>query len=310
MAKLHDDEIPIDEPLVRGLVTRTVPEHAHLPLRRLEATGSTNVLFRLGEDLLVRLPRQAGGSRAILAEAQWTPILAPGLSVPVPAVVAVGEPGLGYPEHWSLVGWIEGEHPPVVDPTSPDLADTSTLARDLAGFITSLHGLEIPSTSEQERIPRSYRGGALAAMDEGVRENLARCRALGDFGYDLDAAERVWDDALRLPGVQDCAESRWYHGDLTAENLLVRDGRLAAVLDFGPSVGDPSVDLVAAWQLLDPPGREVFRDALGVDDATWLRGRAWALCISLMIWYYWDTLPGRRAAQMAVGRNVLADREG
>jgi aminoglycoside phosphotransferase (APT) family kinase protein len=145
-------------------------------------------------------------------------------------------------------------------------------------------------------------------MDAVTRQNIERCRALGDFTFDLDAAERLWDQAIRLPGAKDRPAPRWYHGDLAAENLLVRDGRLAAVLDFGAlSVGDPAVDLMVAWEVLDPPAREIFRKKLGVDDATWLRGRAWALSITLMIWYYWTTMPQRKSSRIAIGRNVLAD---
>ena len=145
-------------------------------------------------------------------------------------------------------------------------------------------------------------------MDRTTRDNLERCRSLKGFGFDLDAAERVWDDAMKLPGTAVRTSPRWYHSDLAAENLLVRDGALAAVLDFGGlSVGDPTVDLVVAWEVLDAPARELFRKQVGVDDATWLRGRAWALSITLMIWYYWTTMPERRARCMAVGRNVLAD---
>ena len=155
---------------------------------------------------------------------------------------------------------------------------------------------------------QSYRGEPLATMDAATRENIERCRALDDFGFDLDAAEQIWGDAMKLPGAADRPSPRWYHGDLAAENLLVRDGTLAAVLDFGSvSVGDPTVDLVVAWEVLDPPARERFRELADVDDATWLRGRAWALSISLMIWYYWTTMPVRRARCMAVGRNILAD---
>ena len=145
-------------------------------------------------------------------------------------------------------------------------------------------------------------------MDQTTHENLERCRSLEDFAFDLDAAEQIWAEAMKLPGTADRTTPRWYHGDLAAENLLVRDGTLSAVLDFGGlSVGDPTVDLVVAWEVLDPPAREVFRRQVGVDDATWLRGRAWALSITLMIWYYWTTMPERRARCMAVGRNVLAD---
>ena len=145
-------------------------------------------------------------------------------------------------------------------------------------------------------------------MDHATRENIERCRSLEDFEFDLDAADQIWAEAMKLLGTADRTTTGWYHGDLAAENLLVRDGVLAAVLDFGGlSVGDPTVDLVVAWEVLDPPSRELFRRQVGVDDATWLRGRAWALSITLMIWYYWTTMPERRARCMAVGRNILAD---
>jgi len=145
-------------------------------------------------------------------------------------------------------------------------------------------------------------------MDETTRSNIERCRSLQDFDLDLNAAERLWDEAMKLPGAAERTAPRWFHGDLAAENLLLRHGALAAVLDFGGlAVGDPTVDLVVAWEIVDAPSRELFRRQLGVDDATWLRGRAWAHSITLMIWYYWSTMPDRRASRMAVGRNVLAD---
>ncbi len=165
----------------------------------------------------------------------------------------------------------------------------------------------MPSAVLNDPHLHSYRGEPLTTTDNATRGNIERCRSLPGFEFDLRAAEQVWTEAMRLPGAVDRVP-RWYHGDLAAENLLVRDGGLAAILDFGGlSVGDPTVDLVVAWEVLDPPARELFRRQVGVDDATWLRGRAWALCIALMIWYYWTTMPQRRARSMAVGRNVLSD---
>ena len=147
-------------------------------------------------------------------------------------------------------------------------------------------------------------------MDQATRENIERCRSLEDFEFDLDAAEQVWADAMKLPGAADRTTPRWYHGDLAAENLLVRNGALSAVLDFGGlSVGDPTVDLVVAWEVLDPPARELFRRQVGVDDATWLRGRAWALSITLMIWYYWTTMP-RETSQVHGGGSQRPGRRG
>ena len=305
---LHADEIPIDADLVRGLVRRALPEHADAPIRRLASSGSTNALFRLGEDLLVRLPRQPGGSATISKEATWLPVLRPLLPVSVPDVVAVFEPDRGYPERWSVVRWIGGAHPEVVDPDTPVDPRREDLAVDLAKVVRALGRAEVPTRAVNSPDLKWYRGEPLATMDQATRENIEHCRSLADFEFDLDAAERIWAEAMELPGVADRTTARWFHGDLAAENLLVRDGALAAVLDFGGlSVGDPTVDLVVAWEVLDPPARERFRRQLGVDDATWLRGRAWALTITLMIWYYWTTMPERRARCMAVGRNVLTD---
>ena len=305
---LHSDEIPIDAELVRALVGRVMPDYADAPVRRLASSGSTNALFRLGEEFLVRLPRQPGGSAAISKEATWLPVLGPPLPVSVPEVVAVFEPDRDYPERWSVVRWIDGAHPEVVDPETSVDPRREDLAKDLAAVLAALRRAEVPAGAVNNPDLRSYRGEPLATMDQATRENIERCRSLEDFDFDLDAAEQVWAEAMRLPGAADRASPRWYHGDLAAENLLVRDGALAAVLDFGGlSVGDPTVDLVVAWEILDPPARELFRRQVGVDDATWLRGRAWALSITLMIWYYWTTMPERRASRMAVGRNVLAD---
>ena len=305
---LHSDEIPIDAELVRLLVSRVMPAFADAPVRPLASSGSTNALFRLGEDLLVRLPRQPGGSETISKEAKWLPVLGPLLPVPVPHVVAVFEPDCGYPERWSVVRWIDGAHPEVVDPDTPVDPRREELAKNLATFVDALRQVEIPTVAVNNPELQSYRGEPLATMDQGTRENIEHCRCLGDFDFDLDAAEQIWADAMTLPGAADRTTPRWYHSDLAAENLLTRDGALTAVLDFGGlSVGDPTVDLVVAWEVLDPPARELFRRQIGVDEASWLRGRAWALSITLMIWYYWTTMPQRRARCMAVGRNVLAD---
>jgi aminoglycoside phosphotransferase (APT) family kinase protein len=129
------------------------------------------------------------------------------------------------------------------------------------------------------------------------------------LGLDLDACAALWTEAMALPSADDSAPPRWHHGDLVAENLLVRDGRLAAVLDFGGlSLGDPTVDLVVAWEVLDPEARGTFREEVGVDDGDWLRGRAWALAIAVMTFpYYWATMPGRCADRLALARAVLAD---
>ena len=230
------------------------------------------------------------------------------MPVAVPEIVGVFGPDAGYPEHWSVARRLTGAHPEVIDPTTPTDRGREQLAADLADLVVALRSAPVPDQALEDPELRWYRGEPIATMDASVRDNLARCRAIDDFGVDLDAAERVWDGAMALPDADARVPPRWYHGDLAAENLLVEDGRLSAVLDFGAlSVGDPTVDLIAAWEVLDPPAREVFRRRAGVDELTWLRGRAWALGLALGIWYYWSTMPERRASRTAVARNVLAD---
>ena len=255
---LHSDEIPIDAELVRGLVGRAMPAYADAPVCRLASSGSTNALFRLGEELLVRLPRQPGGSTTISKEATWLPVLGPLLPVSVPDVVAVFEPDRDYPERWSVVRWMDGAHPEVVDPDASVDSQREDLAKSLATVLDALRKAEVSRAAINDPQLRSYRGEPLATMDQTTRENIERYRSLEDFDFDLDAAEQIWAEAMKLPGTADHTTPRWYHGDLAAENLLVRNGALTAVLDFGGlSVGDPTIDLVAAWEVLcrrDEPG--------------------------------------------------------
>lgn len=304
---LHTDELTIDADLVRALVGRARPGWAALPVDPLPRSGSSNALFRLGDDLLVRLPRQPGGSATIEKEARWLPLVGPRLPAAVPEVVAVGEPGFGYPERWSVLRWLDGDVPP--GPVAGAGPSRDGLARDLAAVVTALGDIDVPSSALADPQLRCYRGDPLATRDEDTRRDIAACRSISGLDLDLDAALNVWGRAVALPGSARTTTPRWHHGDLVAENLLVRDGRLAAVLDFGGlAVGDATVDLVVAWEVLDDPSREVFRQSVGVDDDTWRRGRAWALSLALMTFpYYWATMPDRCAERLAMARAVLRD---
>ena len=306
---LHDDELPIDVDTVSSLIERQFPEYAALPLRRLGASGSTNALFRLGEDLLVRLPRQSGSSAAIDKEHRWLPEIGPYLPVAVPEILALGQPDAGFSERWSIVRWIDGELPKVRGPDDPPVAGRSTLAADLADVILALRDIDVPASAARDGTLRWYRGMPLARFDAATRRNIEKCRSIEGFDIDLDAVQQVWEAALTLPGALEAGADRWFHSDLVAENLLLTDGRLSAVLDFGGlAIGDPTIDLHGAWELFDTPARDVFRERLGVDDAEWFRGRAWALAIALGCFtYYWDTLPTRCQDRLAMTRSVLED---
>lgn len=295
---MHDDELMIDEDVVRSLLRRDLAAYADLPLRPLDSTGSTNRLFRLGEERLVRLPRQPGGSAAIMQEARWLPELAANLSVATPEVLTVGEPGFGYPEHWSVVRWLDGEKP------CPGAGDVT--AADLAEVVTGLRRTEVPHEALADPGLRWYRGRPIAGFDDDFRSCVHQCREIADLDLDLSTVEKLWDETMTLPPAE--LEPRWLHADLLAENLLARDGRLTAVLDFGAlSVGDPTVDLICAWELLDTAGRDEFRRILELDDATWLRSRGWALFIAVMTFpYYWKTMPVRCADRLVMAHAALA----
>lgn len=304
---LHTDELRVDEALVCRLVADQLPEHASAPVRRLSASGSSNSLFRLGDELLVRLPRQPGGSATILKEARWLPYLHHALPIAVPEILAVGDPAHGYPEHWSVVRWIEGEHPAGA---ASDTGSRHQLARDLAKVVRALRDLQVPTGARTDAELRWYRADPLTAIDADLRGYAAQCRLIPDLDLDLDAVLRVWDEAMAT-AEGPASGTHWVHGDLLAENLLVRHGRLAAVLDFGGlAVGDPTVDLVPAWEVLDAPARALFRAEAGIDERTWVQGRAWALAIAVMTFpYYWQTMPARCASRLAIARQVLMDAE-
>ncbi len=226
----------------------------------------------------------------------------------------MGEPDFGYPERWSVVRWLVGDVPTVANPESDAAPTRLVLARDLATVVSALRDIAVPHRALTDPALRWYRGAPLRSLDDSTRGNLAACRAIPDLDLDVTAALHMWDETMALPEPEQASTPRWYHGDLLAENLLVRDHRLSAVLDFGGlAVGDPTVDLVVAWELLDASSREIFRRTVGVDDASWQRGRAWALALALMTFpYYWRTMPDRCASRLTMARAALIDgsREG
>ncbi|MDG4823676.1 aminoglycoside phosphotransferase family protein [Asanoa sp. WMMD1127] len=277
---MHPGEFPITAELVGRLVAGQFPQWAGRPLRRVPSAGTVNALFRLGDDLVVRLPRVDWSLGDIETEARWLPRLAPRLPVAIPEQVAAGGPAEGYPWPWAVYRWLPG-----TVPVEDKLADPLGLAADLAAFVTAMRAVDLPDA------PAAYRGGGHSALDDAVRPALAGLGGVLD-AETLAAATEAWDADLAVPDYT--GPPVWLHADLMPGNLLVDDrGRLTAVIDFATlGVGDPSADLIVAWNLLTAEARETFRAALDVDETTWRRGRGRALAIAVIaLVYYHRTNP-------------------
>ncbi|MEU0154326.1 aminoglycoside phosphotransferase family protein [Micromonospora fulviviridis] len=292
--KMHADEVQTDVNLVRRLLAGQFPHWADRPLRLVPSYGTDHDVYRLGDDLAVRLPRIGWATRQAAREAEWLPRLAPHLPLALPVPVAMGRPAEGYPFDWSVYEWLPGEN------ATTGLDDLDRAAVDLAAFVAALR--RIDTAGAYPRPPRA-RGADLAELDDGVRDAVRR---LGDR-VDGGAVLRAWEESMDAPAWD--GPGLWLHGDLLPGNLLVVDGRLSAVIDFGGlNVGDPACDLQLAWNIFTGRSRARFRTELAVDDASWLRGRGWALLQAVLaLPYYWDTNPGIVRQTSHALREVLAD---
>ena len=279
--KMHVDEVDTNASLVVRLLITQFPQWTNLPIEPVHSAGTGNALYRLGDDMVVRLPRIPSAVEQVNKEQKWLPRLAPLLPLNIPVPLAKGKPSEGYPWHWSVYRWLEGE-----DATTEPIADPRQAAIDLAQFITALQQIEATGGPAPGR-HNFYRGVPLAMRDQQTRAAIA---ALHDV-LDADEVTTVWDAAIEVPAWNGAPV--WLHGDLHSGNLLVQRGRLSAVIDFGGlGVGDPACDVMAAWLFLSAESRAVFRALLQVDDATWARGRGWALSFGLIaLPYYQATNP-------------------
>ena len=295
--KMHEDEVDIDAELVGRLVAEQFPELADLPISAFRSTGTVNAIYRIGDRLYARLPRMHIWAQDLDREWHWLPQLAPHLSLRVPEPVGKGHPTSSYPFAWAIYGWIDGQ------PYADELVDDERqAARDLAQFVVELRTMDPVVCAPGVEAPRTGRK-PLRQLDAVTREAIESGRGV----IDGDAATAAWERALDAPAWK--GTPVWIHTDLLRPNLLVHDGRLAAVIDFGGvGVGDPAADVIAAWSVFSHTGRGVFRDALDDDDATWNRARGFALHQAAMIIpYYTETNPRFVAMAKRTVEEVLAD---
>jgi aminoglycoside phosphotransferase (APT) family kinase protein len=277
---LHDDEVASTPELVHRLVADQFPQWTDLPVTPGPAGGTDHHLFRLGDELLVRMPKVGWAQDQAVSDARWLPRLAPHVPLRLPAPEAVGEPGQGFPFRWSVTPWLAG--------ASPAVGELGTgAARQLGEFVGALRSV---STEGGPVATGTSRGVPLARLDDAVRN------AVAESGNRIDgpAATKVWELAL---DARPAAQATWIHGDLAPGNLLADGGRLTAVIDWGATgVGDPAADLIAAWTQFRGEQRDVFRavatDGLSDPDDAWARGRGWMLVQAVIaLPYYWDRWP-------------------
>jgi aminoglycoside phosphotransferase (APT) family kinase protein len=284
--------------LVERLVATQFPQWADLAIRPIEAGGWDNTTFHLGDAMTVRLPTAERYAPQVEKEHRWLPQLAPRLPLRIPVPLAMGLPADGYPWPWSVYAWIEGK-----DATIERIADRPQFATTLARFLSALHKID-PTGGPPAGRHNFFRGGPLSIYNAETQRAIAVLKGK----VDTVTATAVWEAALDAtwhgPPV-------WVHGDVAAGNLLVSEGRISAVIDFGClAVGDPACDLAIAWTFLSGRSRAAFRAALQLDDATWARGRGWALWKGLItVAEHVEATPlGIREARRVVDE-VLADHQ-
>lgn len=293
-----DGRAGIDVALVKRLLAGQFPEWADLPVTPVKVDGWDNRTYRLGDDMTVRLPTAEAYTPAIEKEDRWLPILAPSLPVPVPVPLATGVPAEGYPYRWSVRAWLDGD-----TASWEHIGDMARFATDVAEFVLALQRIDA-TDGPLAGAHSFYRGAPPVHYDSETRDALATL----DGRIDTARASAVWEAALDTRWE---APPVWFHGDIAGGNLLARNDRLVAVIDFGTSgVGDPACDLVIAWTMFSGESREAFRRTVRQDPDTWARARGWALWKALIgLAVDIDTNKTAAAGNQRLIEEILADHD-
>jgi aminoglycoside phosphotransferase (APT) family kinase protein len=282
--------IHIDVFLVHQLINSQFPQWSHFSVTPVKHGGWDNRTFHLGEHMSVRLPSAAQYADKVKKEQYWLPKLAPYLPLQIPTPLAIGNPTKEYPFHWSIYKWIDGE-----TASHENILDLNQFATELACFLVVLQRIN-SSGGPIAGTHNFYRGGLLKIYDAEVQQAITK---LGDK-IDFESVKQIWSDALASTWNK---SSVWVHGDVAPTNLIVKNGKLMAVIDFGGlGVGDPACDYAIGWTFFDRESRIVFRNVLAVNDQTWNRARGWALWKALITY---AELSGTNAAEKEKSKKVI-----
>lgn len=253
--------------LVTNLIAEQFPQLSHLSIKAIEPGGWDNRSFRLGDDMLIRLPSAKPYAQQPEKEQQWLPFLSLHLSFQISQPVFMGQPSEVYSWCWSIYKWIDGES---TDCLNLDETQLQKIALNLARFLNELH--EINATDGPVAgVHNYYRGGDLSVYDQEVKVAIIKLQD----NIDVNSISSIWETAKESNWNQ---KSVWVHGDLSSGNFLIKDGKLKAIIDFGcVGVGDPACDLTIAWTLLKGESRKIFKSNLDVESSAWTRARGWAL---------------------------------
>jgi aminoglycoside phosphotransferase (APT) family kinase protein len=291
-------EITIE--LAKSLINQQFPEFIKLPIQSVEIQGHDNRTFRLGEDKLIRLPSAKSYSVQVQKEHKWLPILASSLSLCIPKPVALGQPSDSYPWHWSIYTWINGVSANTLIMSNDML---NQIAIDLAQFLNELHTIDIHN-APVPGLHNYWRGDHISIYDTQARTQIMQ---LNDI-IDSQSALSLWEAALSSKWDKPPV---WIHGDLARGNILIKDSRVNAIIDFGCiGIGDPACDLVITWTLLKNQSRKIFKALINLDPETWLRAKGWALWkATFELCRITDPTTEEALMQKNIIRDILADFE-
>jgi aminoglycoside phosphotransferase (APT) family kinase protein len=289
------DTVNIDIDLVRKLIGEQFPKWAHLPIYPVQASGWDNRTFHLGDTMSVRLPSAERYADKVHKEQKWLPFLAQQLTMPIPTPLAMGNPSKEYPWHWSIYRWIEGKSANLFN---ADELDLPSIARQLALFLKELQKIDSEGVPLVGGPHNFFRGDSTRVYDTQAREAIVQLQDL----IDAPAALHVWQKSISTTWDK---KPVWIHGDVSEGNILIKDGKLSAVIDFGGmGIGDPACDLVIAWNFFHGESREVFKSAMDLDQATWERARGWAIWKALITV---ASLEDKKGAKAQKQMNIIND---